>query len=587
MNRPRQSSAFRRSGWGVIFPDRVNAELWQVAGPNSRGRFELLSFREPTFLPARGVLGIGYSQRRTTLASPWGEMRRVTTDPANKARPDERQFVRGLGLLDATMIVAGSMIGSGIFIVSADIARQTGSAGWLLVVWLVSGVLTLFAALSYGELAAMMPQAGGQYVYLREAYGPLWGFLYGWTFFLIIQTGTVAAVAVAFARFVGVLVPAVSESHKFLAVGRFSLSPVTLVAIGAIVLLTWSNSTGLKKAKAVQNIFTLAKIAALAGLILLGLLVGANTAAIDANFKDWWSASLTQTVAPGSKEFSTTPHTWLGLLLALGTAMVGSLFSSDAWHSVTSAAGEVKNPQRNLPLSLLLGVSLVSLLYILANLAYLVTLPLQGSPGGGTVLQRGIQFATDDRVGTAAAEMIFGPRAAVVMALLILISTFGCINGLILAGARVYYAMARDGLFFRPIGLLNRHNVPRNGLLIQCAWAALLTLSGTYSDLLDYVICAVLVFYALTMTGLFVLRRKRPEAERPYKAIGYPVVPALYVGVALFIVCDLLISTKTRGNTWPGLVLVLAGVPVYFFWRKRLEHSRASGSTGNQPAPGS
>ena len=478
------------------------------------------------------------------------------------------QFVRGLGLLDATMIVAGSMIGSGIFIVSADIARQTGGTGWLLLVWGLAGVLTLIAALSYGELAAMMPQAGGQYVYLREAYGPLWGFLYGWTLFLVIQTGTVAAVAVAFARFVGVLIPAVSETHVWLQAGRFSVSPATPVAIGAIGLLTAANCTGLHTGKWVQNLFTLAKILSLIALIGLGLVVGANPTAIQANFADWWTATLTQRAGSGSEAWVTVPHTGLSLALGLGTAMVGSLFASDAWQSVAFAAGEVKNPRRNLPLSLGLGVGLVSLLYLAVNVVYLVTLPLVGNPQGETALARGIQFAAQDRVGTAAAEVMFGPGAAVGMTVLIMISTFGCMNGLILAGARVYYAMAQDDLFFRPVGVLNRRGVPQNGLILQGLWASVLAVSGTYSDLLDYVIFAVLLFYGLTMVGLFVLRRKRPEAPRPYRAFGYPVLPAFYVAAASFIVATLLISPKTRPNTWPGLALVLAGVPVYWLWSR-------------------
>ncbi len=479
-------------------------------------------------------------------------------------------LVRGLGLLDATMLVAGSMIGSGIFIVSADIARQVGSSGWLLAVWAVTGALTLIAALSYGELAAMMPQAGGQYVYLREAYGGLWGFLYGWTLFLVIQTGTVAAVAVAFARFLGVLVPAISESHVLFALGRVAVTPTTLVAIGMIVLLTWTNCRGLRTGKIVQNVFTLTKIVALAGLILAGLLVGANRFAVSANFQDWWTATFTQVVPGSSLEVVTSAHTSVSLLLALGTAMVGSLFSSDAWNNVTFAAAEVRNPRRNLPLSLMLGVVLVVVLYLLANVAYLVAIPLQGAPGGATIAARGIQFATRDRVGTAVAEVAFGPQAAAFMALLIMVSTFGCMNGMILAGARVYYAMARDRLFFRRTGTLNRHGVPQNGLVVQCVWAALLTLSGTYSDLLDYVIFAVLIFYVMTIGGLFVLRHKRPEAVRPYRAIGYPLLPAIYVVTALLIAVDLLISPKTRANTWPGLLIVLAGVPVYFVWQRWL-----------------
>jgi APA family basic amino acid/polyamine antiporter len=485
----------------------------------------------------------------------------------------DSKLVRELGLLDSTMIVAGSMIGSGIFIVSADIARQVGSAGWLLVVWLLTGVLSLIAALSYGELAAMMPRAGGQYVYLRQAYGPLWGFLYGWALFLVIQTGTIAAVAVAFAKFLGVLIPAVSETHKFFAFGRLALSPATFVAIGVLVLLTWSNSTGLKTGKIVQNIFTVTKIAALVGLVLLGLLVGANATAISANFKDWWQATFTDWSSPESLSFAVRPLTGLGLLVALGTAMVGSLFSADAWNNITFTAGEVKNPRRNLPLSLLLGVGLVCVLYLLANVAYLVALPLAGSPTGVSALQRGIQFAQDGRVATAAAEVILGAKAAVVMAALVMVSTFGCMNGMILAGARVYYAMACDGLFFASIGRLNRQGVPRNGLVFQCVWACLLTVSGTYSDLLDYVIFAVLIFYVLTVAGLFVLRRTQPKAERPYKAIGYPVLPAVYVVAASLIAIDLLISPKTQPNTWPGLLIVLAGVPVYFWWRRRAAFS--------------
>ena len=492
-------------------------------------------------------------------------------DTANPGTPADApagpdRFVRGLGLLDSTMIVAGSMIGSGIFIVSADIARQLGSSGWLLAVWCLTAVLTVIAALSFGELAAMMPRAGGQYVYLREAYGPLWGFLYGWTLFLVIQTGTIAAVGVAFARFLGVLVPAISEQHKLFVFGRFSLSPTQLVAMGVLILLTGANCTGLRAGKYVQNVFTIAKIAALAGLVLLGLGWGANSGAMTANFKNVWSAATTQAAGPGASTIVTPLH-GLTLWLALGAAMVGSLFSADAWNNVTFTAGEVRNPKRNLPLSLFLGVSLVCLLYLLANLGYLVTLPLAGAPAGGAAVERGIQFALNDRVGTAAAEVVFGRSAAAIMAVLIMISTFGCINGLVLAGARVYYAMARDGLFFRKIGDLNDRAVPANGLILQCVWGCLLTLSGTYSDLLDYVIFAVLVFYVLTIGGLFRLRRTRPDAERPYRAVGYPVLPAIYMMVASAIALDLLISEKTRANAWPGLGIVLAGVPVYAFWR--------------------
>lgn len=497
----------------------------------------------------------------------------------------EPHLVRGLGLVDAAMIVAGSMIGSGIFIVSADMARLLGSAGWLLAAWALTGVLTLSAALSYGELAAMLPRAGGQYVYLREAYGPLAGFLYGWTLFLVIQTGTIAAVAVAFAKFLGVLVPGLSETQVLAGVGRFRLTPATLVAIAVLGLLTWSNTTGLRTGKLVQNVFTFAKIAALAALILVGLVLGANDTAIRANFSDWWSAATTTAVksATGGLQAVTTPLSALGLLLALGAALVGSLFSADAWNNVTFTAGEVKDPQRNLPRSLVLGVGLVCGLYFLANVAYLVTLPLAGNPAGTTALERGIQFAQNDRVATAAMEVILGERAVTVMAVLILVSTFGCMNGMILAGARVYYAMAQDRLFFAPVGRLNRHGVPRNGLIVQCLWACVLTLSGTYSDLLDYVIFAVLVFYALTIGGLFVLRRRRPEAERPYRAVGYPWLPALYIVAAVLIALVLLVAEKTRANTWPGLLLVLAGVPVYALWARRgTAQGEAPGSSGSQ-----
>jgi APA family basic amino acid/polyamine antiporter len=384
-------------------------------------------------------------------------------------------------------------------------------------------------------------------------------------------------VAVAFAKFCGVLFEGLSESHKLIQVGRFSLAPTTLVAMAVLTGLTWSNCTGLRTGKLVQNIFTFAKIAALIGLVALGLLLGANTTAVQANFQDGWTTTSTVRDPLDSARWLAQPIHGLALLLALGTAMVGSLFSADAWHNVTFTAGEVKNPQRNLPLSLVFGVGLVCLLYFLANVAYLSTLPLKGSPLGASAVERGIQFAANDRVATAAAEIILGPKAALLMAVLIMVSTFGCINGMVLAGARVYYAMAVDGLFFRPVGKLNRHGVPQNGLILQCGWACVLTLSGTYSDLLDYVIFAVLVFYALTTAGLFVLRRTRPHAERPYRAIGYPVLPAIYIVAALLIALALLIAEKTRANSWPGLLIVLAGVPVYFLWRKR---GGARGATG-------
>ncbi len=499
-------------------------------------------------------------------------------------------FVRGLGLLDSTMIVAGSMIGSGIFIVSADIARQVGSAGWLIMVWVVTGLLTIAAALSYGELAAMMPKAGGQYVYLRESYSPLWGFLYGWTLFLVIQTGTIAAVAVGFARFLGVLVPPISPTAWIISPVNISsnyavsLSTQQLIAILLIVLLTFINTRGLRLGKLIQNVFTSAKTLSLIALILLGITLGYNAQAIAANFGDLWTP---RGVAPINPDFAFVPavsaaNGAYGLFIAFCVAQVGSLFSADAWNNITFTAGEVKNPQRNIPLSLAAGTMLVIALYVLANVAYLVTLPLEQIQ---TTPDR------DDRVATAVLQSIFGPVGASLMAVAIIISTFGCNNGLVLAGARVYYAMARDGLFFRSTGGLNDKHVPAMGLLLQCVWASLLVLPRTrlrdattdaplidpvtgfeqygnlYSNLLDYVVFSVLIFYVLTIGGLFVLRRKRPHAERPYLAFGYPLIPALYIVTATVIMLVLLVY-KTQ-TTWPGLLIVLTGIPVYFFWRAR------------------
>lgn len=476
-----------------------------------------------------------------------------------------RGFRRELGVLDSTMIVMGSMIGSGIFIVSADIARTVGSPGHLLLVWLVTGLVTVVAALAYGELAGMMPHAGGQYVYLREAYSPFVGFLYGWTLFLVIQTGTIAAVGVAFAKFTGVLVPWCSEKHILTVVLGRPVTAAQLVAIGSIVLLTAINLRGLRTGKLVQDTLTLTKTAALLGMILLGLFIGRNPGAMAANAAAFWQASWTH--VEGGRIAAVEPLTGAMLFAAIGVAMVGSLFSSDAWNNITFTAGEVKNPRRNIPQSLALGTGIVTLLYCLANVAYVLVLPLAGTPEGATAAERGIQFATGDRVGVAAAAVIFGDAAAAIMAVLILISTFGCNNGLILAGARVTYAMARDGLFFRRAGTLNRHAVPGVALVVQAVWASLLCLSGTYGDLLDYVVFAVLIFYVLTILGIFRLRRTRPGAERPYRAFGYPILPALYVVVAIAICVDLLVFKPQF--TWPGLLLVLTGMPVYFVWRRR------------------
>jgi APA family basic amino acid/polyamine antiporter len=482
-----------------------------------------------------------------------------------EVRPGAPVFKREMSLFDAMMIVMGAMIGSGIFIVSADIARTVGSPGLLLLVWLITGVVTVIGALSYGELAGMMPHAGGLYVYLREAYGPLIGFLYGWTTFLVIQTGTIAAVAVAFAKFTGLLVPWFNESHVLANLFGLKISAAQLLAIVSIAVLTALNMRGVRTGKTIQGVFTVTKTAAVAGLILLGFFVGANAGAIKANLASFWKASWTH-MAAGGEIASVQPLAGLMVLAAIGAAMVGSLFASDEWYTVTYIAGEVKNPRKNIPRSLVLGTGIVILLYFLANVAYVVTLPVHGSPEAAGIIGRGIQFAQSDRVGTAAAEMIFGPAAAAVMAVLIMISTFGCNNGLILSGARVYFAMAKDGLFFKGAGTLNRKAVPGTALVVQGVWACLLCLSGTYSELLDYVVFAVLIFFVLIVTGIFILRRKHPDWERPYKAWGYPVVPALYVLVAAAIAVDLLIFKAKF--TVPGLMIVLLGIPVYLV-RKR------------------
>ncbi len=492
-------------------------------------------------------------------------------------------FVRGLGLFDSTMIVVGSMIGSGIFIVSADIARHAGSSGGLLAAWVITGLMTVAAALSYGELAAMMPKAGGQYVYLREAYSPLWGFLYGWTLFLVIQTGTIAAVAVGFARFLGVMWPAISPdlwvvppialSSKY----AISLSVQQLIALLLIVFLTLINTRGLKLGKWIQNIFTSAKTLGLAALILAGVFFGRNAAAIHANFSSLWATHDPQTIQPGAdwmKSFIpsvTAASGVFGLLIAFGVSQVGSLFSADAWNNITFTAGEVKNPKRDIPVSLAVGTAVVITLYFLANVGYLSTLTLHQ-----------IQAAPDDRVATATLAAIFGHSGAALMALAIMVSTFGCANGLILAGARVYYAMAHDGLFFRGIGRLNANHVPAMGLVLQGIWAGILVLLRTrlvdpatgavsygnlYGVLLDYVIFAALMFYVLTIGAIFVLRRKRPDAPRPYRAWGYPLVPILYI-VTASIIMLILILYQTQ-DTWPGLLIVLLGVPVYWVWSRR------------------
>lgn len=472
----------------------------------------------------------------------------------------ESTFKKSLNLFDSTAIVIGSMIGSGIFIVSADIARMVGSPGWLMMVWLITGFMTICAALSYGELAGMFPKAGGQYVYLREAYNPLTGFLYGWTLFLVIQTGTIAAVAMAFAKFAGVLIPWISESIVWFRIGVFKFGPVQLVAIGSISFLTWINTMGVREGKKVQNAFTSGKFILLVLFIIVGLGFAANKEAINLNRLTFW---IPETEGQGGADI---PLAGMALVAAIGMAMVGSLFSSDAWNNITFTAGEVINPRKNIPLSLLLGTLSVTVLYLLANLVYITALPVRGSPEGNEVAIRGMQYALNDRLGTAAISGIFGNYAVLIMAGFIVISTFGCNNGLILAGARVYYAMADDGVFFKKVGILNNKGVPAMGLLIQGVWAALLCLSGTYGQLLDYVVFAVLIFYVLTIFGIFRLRSSRPDAERPYKALGYPVIPMLYIILAVIVMLILLIYKPAY--TWPGLFIVILGIPVYFLWNR-------------------
>jgi APA family basic amino acid/polyamine antiporter len=509
--------------------------------------------------------------------------------PTAAAPPPAGGLLKGLGLFDGTMLVAGSMIGSGIFIVSASIARDVGGSGWLLAVWAVAGLMTVLGALSYAELAAMMPRAGGQYVYLREAYSPLWGFLYGWTSFLVIQTGTIAAVAVAFGKFLGVLLPAwgtgpeaeiyrLDGFHLILQLPlpwlaqpltvfertEFTISRGQLVGVGLILLLTWWNTRGLTEGKWVQNVFTVAKIGALVAVIAVGLTLTASEGVWRSNFAQPWAGI--ERTEQYAKTAALVPTGGLVVaLMVMGGAMVGALFASDAWNNVTFTAGEVRDPQRNLPLSLLLGTGTVIALYLLANVAYLSSLPLTGDPNAPLTIMRGIAHASNDRVGTALLELLSPKYGAPLMAIAIMVSTFGCENGLILAGARLTYAMARDGLFFRGVGRVNAAHVPATALWLQAIWSCLLVFSGTYNELLDYVIFAALLFYVLTVTGLFVLRWRRPEVPRPYRAVGYPVLPALYVGLCAAVMLDLLVVKPVF--TWPGLLLVLAGIPVYFLWK--------------------
>ena len=495
--------------------------------------------------------------------------------PPETVAPPEQELVKGLGLTSATTLVMGSMIGSGIFIVSADIARLVDSPGLLVMAWVVTGFMTVTGALAYGELAAMMPKAGGQYVYLRESLGPLWGFLYGWTMFLVIQTGTIAAVGVAFGKFLGVFFPSVSSSNWIIHLWKappihigpmvlgnmhVGLNTQNLVAIIIIAALTVVNVFGIKTGAAIQNIFTFAKTAALLALVVAGALIFRNPAAVAANFTNFWRMGPTHADIGIASPF-------LLVITLVAVAQVGSLFSADAWNNVTFTAGEVKNARRNLPLSLALGTGTVIALYILANFAYLNVLPMRGDPHGASVIARGIQYATEDRVATAAMIAMLGAAGGGLMAVAIMISTFGCNNGLILAGARVYYAMAKDGLFFRQAAHIHpKYRTPVYALVVQAIWTCILCLSGTYGQLLDYIIFAVLVFYILTILGLFVLRQTRPHAERPYRAFGYPVLPAIYIIMAVFI--DIVLLRYKPQYTWPGLIIVLLGIPVYFLTRR-------------------
>ena len=494
------------------------------------------------------------------------------------ATHQDTDLVQGLGLTSATMLVMGSMIGSGIFIVSAEISREVNSPALLIGAWLVTGFLTIVGALSYGELAAMMPRAGGQYVYLREALGPLWGFLYGWTLFLVIQTGTIAAVGVAFGKFLGIFFPSISSSHWILHLWKVppitigpmvlgnmdvGLSTQNLVAILVVVALSVINIFGVKTGAMIQNVFTIAKASALFGLVLLGIFLGRNAQAIAANFQGnfWRNSGLGVQHEIGAGILVST-------LTVLAVAQVGSLFSADAWNNVTFTAGEVKNPSRNLPLSLALGTGTVIALYTACNFIYLTVLPLDGTATGSSILERGIKFATEDRVGTAVMTQMFGSAGGALMAIAIMLSTFGCCNGLILAGARVYYAMAKDGLFFRNVAKLHpSYKTPAVSLMVQMVWTCVLCISGSYGQLLDYIIFAVLVFYIMTIVALFVLRRTHPNATRPYRAVGYPALPAIYIVMALFI--DVVLLRYKPQYTWPGLMIVLVGIPVYFLWSRR------------------
>jgi basic amino acid/polyamine antiporter, APA family len=515
-----------------------------------------------------------------------GKIERIFNFKAKKMT-ETNQLQRSLSLFDSTMIVMGSMIGSGIFIVSSNVARQVSSPALILGAWILTGILTLMAALSYAELAGMMPRAGGQYVYLREAYNPLVGFLFGWTTFFVIETGLIAAVAIAFAKFTAVLFPYFSEQNILFKLGSYSLTMTQILAFFVIILLTFINIQGIRFGKWVQNVFTVTKIGALLALIILGFIKGlTNPMAWQINVANFWTSADRSIISPFWHSAKTgiiegtavvTPLSNLALVSALGMAMIGPIFSSSAWNTITYTAGEIKNPERNIPLSLFLGTLAVSLLYCSANVVYLMLLPASGEPMGDT-FSRGIAFAVNDRVGTAAAEMIFGQVGVVIMAIFIMISTFGCNNGIVLSGARVYYAMAKDGLFFKKASELNDKGVPAKALIYQCLWACLLCVSGKYSDLLKYVTFATLLFYILTIGGVFILRKKMPNAVRPYRVWAYPIMPALYLIIAVLICLNLLWNEATISlfginvkPSWVGLGIVLLGIPVYLVNKKESE----------------
>ncbi|RTY92376.1 APC family permease [Flavobacterium sp. GT3R68] len=477
---------------------------------------------------------------------------------------NKTELKRSLGLIDATSLVAGSMIGSGIFIVTSAMARDIGSAGWLIVIWLITGIITVAAALSYGELAGMMPKAGGQFVYIQRAYGRLISFLYGWTVFTVIQTGVIAAVAVTFANYAAILFP-ILDQDLFTVGTDFVFSNKKILAIVSIVLLTFVNNQGVKSGKTVQLIFTSAKLLALFALIILGLYVGLQTEVFTDNFTNMWDAS--RTVLNPDGTITVTKLAGMAILGAAGATIINSLFSSDAWNNVTFIAGEIKEPKKNIPRSLFLGTLIVTIIYILANLAYLALLPMHGNPNTVDVAGNGIMFASNDRVGAAAASVIMGNVGVFVMAALIMVSTFGCNSGLILSGGRLFFAMAKDGLFFKQATELNKNQVPAKALWVQCLWASILCISGKFGDLLTYATFASLLFYILTIIGVFILRKKEPEADRPYKAFGYPIVPAIYIIVTTAICVTLLIYDTS--NTGLGLGIVALGIPVYYLFMNK------------------